>query len=1304
MRLARITLVGFKSFADKTEIVFDKPVTGIVGPNGCGKSNIVDAIKWVLGELSAKSLRGGAMMDMIFNGSGNRRPAGMASVTLTFDNPDRTLPLDMDDVSVTRQLYRDGSSEYLINRKRARLRDIRELFMDTGVGTEAYSIIEQGKVDVMLQANPDQRREIFEEAAGISRFKSRKKEAVRKLERAEQNLTLSRTRAQDLERRLRSVKAQATRARTYKELTAQLSDLQTRHILADYHRWRTRLAEVTDQAEQAEADRAAAARKLQTAEQAVADGEIEHQSAAQHQKQLDKQRMEAESEKQQAAQRKQMAESNLEHLSKQIEQDQQRVADLEKRAEHLKAERSEAAERVEKLQAQGAEAEAALKDAQDKSRELQHQLNERRSAIEDEKAGLVTLMRRSSQLQNEINSIDHYEKSLHASREKLDRRSGEVSDELESLLSTRDHAKAKIEEVDQLLADEKEKLQQIEQELSQLGDRQADIAKRLARAKEKRSALDSRRTLLQEMEQRQEGVNEAVKVVLARKASDNGGSNSFAFVRGLLAEMLETDLEHAPLVEAALADYEQALVIDRLLDLTEKADAIDSLSGRVTFLPLDQFFGDADLRSRELIHAARTTLPANIRRVSELVRCEDWLRPIVDDLLGRTLVVPNLDSAVMLRAVMPQGVRFITKDGRLLESDGRITAGPPSDVSRGGMISRRSELHDLDQQIASLDQTIAEEEQTVAQLGDRTGHLTTLSQELRQSIYDANAVRVELSSRLESVDTQIQKLEREQPVLSAETEKIHEQLREADDKRKSHEQDAEQVEQESQQRQQRVEKLEAGLGDLQAELEAAQEHVTATRVETGKLAEQLTAAQRQVRDLETTEADVVRQQKLLDDQLSHHRERIADLEETRDEAAGTAHRLAQSLQQLQVQCDLAQRRLDKADAAMAELRQQLKPQRQAVEELDRQINKHHVDRREIEVKLESIRDRASENLSIELEEAYEDYEPEEIDWPAVEAEIKDLRARIGRLGNVNVDAIEELDQLEQEHVDLAEQIEDIENGRAQLEQLIKQINEDSRKRFEATFEQIKENFAGQQGLFRKLFGGGRADIVLQPDEEGRVDVLESGIEIIAKPPGKEPRSISLLSGGEKTMTAVALLLSIFKSRPSPFAILDEVDAALDESNVDRFSQIIRSFLDSSHFIVITHNKGTMSVCDELYGITMQERGVSKRVSVRFDQVSSDGEISQEAIEASDAADEAAEAEPEVEESMVEEDAELEIAAASPDGNGNGNGNGHDHESQEQGEDAEPEADETSKPRRSIREQLAEMIGAGDKVEVDASNN
>lgn len=1188
------------------------------------------------------------------------------------------MPLDTPQVAVTRQLYRDGTSEYLVNNQRARLRDIRELFMDTGIGTDAYSIIEQGKVARMLEANAAERRQIFEEAAGVSRFKARKKEALRKLERTEQNLALVRQRLEDTEKRLRSVKMQAARARSFQEHSARLRELQLTFSLAEYHQLTKQLGEVQEQLEQAEADRVAAQRELAKHESAVADAETERTAVAQRSGQLNQARVQQESAKEQAEQQRQFAQRSLEDFRGQISRDQARLDELTHRQTQLDEEAGQHTEQVAELTAAQTDARQRLENAQAESRELQHSLNEKRARLEDEKNGLTDLMRRAAKLHNEITSIDAFEKSLVGTREKLDQRTGHVAEQLEAILTQRDEADDQLAESISLIDAEKARLDQQKDLAGRFGEQQKQLSARLAESREKRADLDSRRRLLQEMEDNLEGIADPVKAVLSQAAcglppEHRGDADpTFDMIRGLVAELIDCDVKHAALVEAALGEHQQALVVDRLAEMCDPTTgqaAIDALGGRVTFLSIDQpplppLHADAE-------RSEASGIAPHLRPVIDLVRYPAWLGPVAWRLLGRTLIVRDLDTAMMLRATLPSGYRFVTEAGEVLDEQCRVLAGPLSANSAsggGGLISRRSELASLQAELSQLDAIIASDHQTLTAISDQAAHLEQVTADLQQSIFDANAIKVELTSRLENFRGQIASLEKERPVLAAETEKLHRQLREADEKRAAHRGEAEQLEQQSAEREARRAALDAEITAATEAADAARESVTSLRIDAGKIAEQLSAAERQSRQFEIARADVTRQHTKLAEELKSTHARIAELEQTQEKAVEAAGVAKRKLDELVTQCELIHRKVAAADETLNTLKADFAERSGAVNKLEKSVHQAEMKQRELEVKLDSVTQRTSDQLDFDLPDAYRKQQqlnlfPEEQqhlpaeacglqsawprrpehadnpespapqpitqalsqittsgvnpfeltpdDWGRIKADIEELRGKIARLGTVNVDAIAEEDQLAGKQDELADQVKDIEDAEKQLHALIEQLNDDSRTRFEETFNQVRENFAGNDGMFRKLFGGGRADVFLEPDEDGKTDILESGIAITAKPPGKEPRALTQLSGGEKTMTAVALLMAIFKSRPSPYAILDEVDAALDEANVERFINVIKGFLDKSHFIVITHHKRTMQGCNQLYGITMQERGVSKRVSVNFDQVGHNGEITPE---------------------------------------------------------------------------------------------
>ncbi|BAM05237.1 AAA family ATPase [Phycisphaera mikurensis] len=1307
MRLARMTLAGFKSFADKTTIAFDEPVVGIVGPNGCGKSNVVDGIKWVLGDQSPKSLRGGAMIDVIFNGSAKRKPAGMASVTLTFTNPQktgerppnpaeihRTLPIDTDEVAVTRELYRDGTSDYRLNGKRVRLRDVRELFMDTGVGTDAYSIIEQGKVARMLETSGAERRQIFEEAAGISRFKARKKEAQRKLDRATANLTLVSARLEETEKRLRTVKLQAARARSFQEADQRLRTLQLAHGLAEYGELSAERETEHQLLEEAEAAHAAAARALAEREAASEEAEAEAAEAEAARAEAQRLAFEAVNARDRAQSAAVSASRGAEQVREGLGRDTERLAALHREREALAADAAERETQERELAAAAEALAAGLSEAQAREAEARADASARRSAAEAERSGQNDLLRRAQRLEDRLAGLEREAQTLESARAELEGRKGEAASRLEALLTERDANASAAAEAAVVVEREAEALAEAERRADALDGEAAALAARLAAKREKRAERGSRRDVLRQMAAAREGVADPVKALLRRASGSGSGSAAAAEPRtvegtpsepprsadpggrrkknrknrgakqarramaqrvepaaaavraaepapptprlpegvlGLLGDLLDAAVADAPAVEAALGHLQQAVVTDGL------ARAIDGpapAAGAVRFLGLDGPDGDA------------SPLPPALRalpRVRDLVACDAVLRPVVDRVLGRALVVPSLDAAWMVAAAAAGfPAVLVTPAGDRLDPDGTLVRAAAGDghpsAGAGGLVQRRAELAELDAEIAALDAALEADAAALAEAAGGVAALRERAVTLRSARAATTASVARLEAQAAGVAERLARAEQESPRLAAEAEKLHARLAETRGDATARRAEAASVAADAAAREEAVARLSAEAAAAGEAVRAAGEAVTAARIEGSALAERRQSVAREARRLAESAALAGRQAEQLATRLAEARQRVATLEAEAAAATAEAAAAESAVARREAERDAATAAAREAANRRGAARASIADDREAERAADRTRQRHRLTAAELTTKLTNLRERLGERLEIDVAEAHrqrELFEAEQaeaaalerqreeadlphdlhggVDWGAVVAEMKELRTRIRNLGTVNLDAIGELEQLEGRHDDLATQVADTREAAAELGELIERINTDSRVRFERTFAEVREAFAGQAGMFRRLFGGGRAELYLEPPEGGgEPDPLEAGIGVRAKPPGKEPRALSQLSGGEKTMTAIALLMAIFQSRPSPYAILDEVDAALDEANVERFIGIVQGFLAHSHFIVITHHKRTMRGCDALFGITMQERGVSKRVKVKFDEVGEDGALSEQA--------------------------------------------------------------------------------------------
>jgi chromosome segregation protein len=1210
VELKRLEVFGFKSFADRTRFDFDSGVTIIVGPNGCGKSNVVDAVKWVLGEQSARSLRGREMADVIFAGSESRRSLGFAEATLAFDNTRGILPIGVAEVEVTRRLYRSGESEYLLNRKPCRLRDIRELFMDTGVGVDAYSLIEQGRVDVLLQSNPLERRIIFEEAAGISKYKAKRREAERKLARTEQNLLRLGDILEEVERRLRSVKYQAGKARNYVEYTNRLKELRLSYALSQYHQESQALASGEASIDGLRNQRSARAAALAGLDQERAGIEGELMDLENRLRDIGARLADVRSGIATRENEIGFHRTRAGELSQVVERDRRKIGEL---SEHLR----EAEGQVEaRRAAQGQMAEVARRQdeavaaVEAQLAEVGDQVRALGARVEAGKADLMDLAQQKSERSSRLAALDLRLETLEAQGAKLRARRDEIAAGLQGVGREETGLAAEKANLDAAIAERRSRLEQKRAEAEVKQKEVEEVGEGLARARQEAAALDSRSALLEDLERRGEGIPAAVRQVSDAIAAGEGRRRW----RGMVADLIEVDVAHAVVIEAALGPAEKLLVADRQADVLALARQLEGrLPGQVRFLALDALpVAAATGKGRAAGPGPDlSAYPEAVGWAMDYVRAAETVRPAIAHLLARTLVARSLEGAVDLACGPLAGYRFVTLSGNVLEPDGTVAIGPPGPET--SLISRRSELRDVAAQRETvgrrIDDLAARRTRAVGELHA----LDTDQQALRQEIYEGSMARVEAEGRQRRLVDLRRQLEAESPVVESELAAA------------------------AQQRDQAVagrDALRAEVGDLAgrearesaslALLAAEQESMAARRTACEESRTQARIALAQLREKQAALVDQVaaaqRDLAATRDGLSQTRADLAAGQDRIRQSERARLRLASELASLFQEKETAEadvRRLCAERTGRAEALEGLTEKARTLESesdaLQQQIHERELEHRTLQTQRNELAQRIRDDFAVDLAERYAQWQPEAVDWDAVAEEIRALQGKIERLGAVNLEAIGEQEALEKRVDFLRRQRDDLVKAREALGGLIDRINRESRERFMKTFEAVRGHF---QELFRKLFGGGKADVFM----ENEADVLESGIEVVARPPGKQLQRISLLSGGEKTMAAVALLLAIFRARPSPFCILDEVDAALDEANVDRFTALVREFLAQSQFVIITHNKRTMSISDVIYGVTMGEPGVSRKVSVKFSDLHEKGYVTEDAAEGRPSAD------------------------------------------------------------------------------------
>ena len=1203
--LKALELSGFKSFADKTRFEFPAGITVIVGPNGSGKSNIVDAIKWVLGEQSAKSLRGKEMADVIFKGSGGangRKPANSATATLILDNADRRFAFDADEVLVSRRVYRSGEAEYLINNETCRLKDIRNLFRGTGIGTDAYSLIEQGKVDRLLQASAKDRRAIFEEAAGISRFKAKKIEAQRRLARVEGNLVRLADIVEEVGGRYKRVKNQASKAAKYKELADRLQELRTSVGLKDWRALTEKLSQVDSNTKQF-TDQSNGLREIVKSLESKSD-EIEHR--------LDQFSTEVSSQQTRASQTR-------ESITKQISRrdlNQSRLADLDSREIELKTNLDRLTSRHNEVATRRTHFDQDVQQSQQTCENAKEKLAEAERHVQEIDNSLERIYSENEQSKEEtrhlIAAITDLGRMVSASETQIESfrqrqtQKQQAIDELESSLRQRQSAfDAFKNQKEQLQSDAEMKnsdLAHARDNLEATQRQKVAAQNKLAESQNLLTAKTQRQKVLEELEKRLEGINAGAKQLLEQARKSDSGP--YREIIGVVADMVTVNVQHAGIVDVALGNAAQYLVVDghELLDLLASEQL--KVKGRVGFIQFNSpptLGADADVN----INGEQGV----IGRADRLVQVSTDYAPFVRKLLGGTWIVRTLNDAILLHQRSIGKVRLVTLDGEIVEADGTVIVGPKAVVT--GLVSRRSELRMLSHEISELQKLTRDQEsqledirQVESENESRVEALinenTTLSQKL-----------ADISVRSEETEKQISELKskiaNDRAEFSSTANLLETELSSLSGNRQNLNQNEARLEEINQ----IIIANDSKTAQLRTERQPAEQAFTTGKVELAKFEQQLDSlkVQQQKSDDEFNQ---------LTNELERSRSQFAKDEENRSRAQREMTAAQSELQQLESELSQVTELLDsvseKKNAIDQERRSvatELNAKREELRSIEDQFHKAEMTKSQLQMERTKLAERLEEDYGINIAEVESVPINEEqlAQREAIDNEISELRRKIGSIGSVNMDALVELDDLEQRYLKMDEQYQDLVSAKRTLENIIQRINTDSRRLFVETLNAIRGNF---QTLFRQTFGGGKADIILEED----VDPLEAGVEIVATPPGKPEFNNSLLSGGEKALTAVSLLMAIFQFRPSSYCVLDEVDAPFDEANIGRFIDVLKSFLGWTKFVIVTHSKKTMTAATTLYGVTMQESGVSKRVSVRFEDVNESGEISQAALDRS----------------------------------------------------------------------------------------
>ena len=1179
MYLKSIEIQGFKSFANKILFEFHNGITGIVGPNGSGKSNVADAVRWVLGEQRVRQLRGGTMQDVIFSGTEIRKPQGFAYVAITLDNSDHKLPIAYDQVTVSRRLYRSGESEYKINGSACRLKDINELFYDTGIGKEGYSIIGQGQIDKILSGRPEERRELFDEAAGIVKFKKRKLIAQRKLDDEEQNLVRVKDILSELEKQVGPLKLQSEAAKEYLKLKEELKGRDANLFLLEHKALQLQLSELDQKT-------------------SIVKGDWENASSQSEQLKKDFDRLEEEnsaSEEKIASTReehsksillKESIEGQIAVLREQIRSEQlneenrkERISSIDQELLGKEEQKQEYEKQREETKKQVAQAEQALTQAGQTLSETEQEMARLSKESEAAKAAIISALNEKAGL---AAKSQRYETML----EQVDVRRSEVT---QKLLRFKSDESVQEEE----LKKEEKRLEQIQEELDRLTELEEETAFRLTAAEEDGSALAARLSRSQQdyhishskleslknLAERYERYGNSIRRVMEQKSRIPG-------IHGVVADLISTSKKYETAIETALGGSIQNIVTDREETAKELIEYLKkNRYGRATFLPLTGISARGGFTQESALRE-----PGILGLASDLVEVKDEYRTLIQYLLGRVVVADTIDHAIALARKFRHTLRIVTLEGELLSAGGSMTGG--SFKNSSNLLGRQRELSELQASCRKALQDVEETQKAIADNGRLKAQCAGEAARLRETKQEIVLRKNTAQMNMERLLGKKQEIAESSADLVMENRELEFQLKEIRENRARLSREEEQLEQLQKEQEARSEQLSRKLSDAQQQKE-----------ETAKLLSgaQLTAAG--IRQQDRFIAENV--SRILKEESSLKEERQRILDGSSESEAVISEKLAKIEQlgrQILEETSKAQR-LEEALAQNSEEKERLAEKQKSFfrkrEELSEEIGRLDKELYRLESQKERLTERMSDQISYMWEEyeltysgaqALKDEAPGTI--PEIRRAIEELKGNIKGLGNVNVNAIEDYREISERYEFLKSQNDDLAAAREALLKIIEELDTGMRLQFEEKFAQIRQEF---DKVFKELFGGGHGALILQEDE----DILEAGIQIISQPPGKKLQNMMQLSGGEKALTAIALLFAIQNLKPSPFCLLDEIEAALDDSNVDRFAKYLHKLTKNTQFIVITHRRGTMVSSDRLYGITMQEKGVSTLVSVNL---------------------------------------------------------------------------------------------------------
>ena len=1179
MYLKRLELQGFKSFADKTVLDFKPGITTVIGPNGSGKSNISDSIRWVLGEQSMKSLRGSKTEDVIFAGTQNRKSLGFAEASIIIDNSDGKLPIEFTEVTVTRRIYRSGESGYYINKTPCRLKDILELFMDTGIGKDGYSIIGQGKIDEILSNKSDERRHVFEEAAGIVKYRTRKAESEKKLEQSKLNLLRINDILAEIEQNLEPLKIQSEKARRFLDLREELKSIEVGLFIHNIDSYKEKIEEVLKDEDIFNTQIVREDERLSNIQE---QKESLRQAIDSITNQIEKmQNLSFESEKKKEKltseininkERINNNNSNFERFKEEIEESNKRIEELEEEKNQKQGKKDNLYESKEKF----------VKELEEKEKELaklNDRLSEKEKEIESKKQKVDANTDEKYEITNVIST-------LVANMENSEKRENSIKNEIASYVSELDASRIHKEEIGKGFYEIDSKRNKIKKELEDIDEKRKeaetklkDFDTRINNAESEKRIKESRLKFLEETEREKEGYTRSVKSIL--QECDKNVSLKKG-MHGVLANLISVPKEYETAIEMSLGQAMQNIVTENEADAKKLVEYLrENKLGRASFLPISSVYG------KKLEKLSKENGVVGI--ASDLVKFDKKYEQIVLSLLGRTVIVDNMDTAISVAKKNKYAFRIVTVDGDIINPSGMITGGSVMQKTVN-ILGRSREIDSLKKEIKKLEEKIKNLKDEKEKYSDEIESTLEEVSALEKELQEIEIVYATEKQKVVSEEDAIKKIETRLEKLRQEDKSLKEQKEISKNKQKELNEKIKELEEENSKLTEEINEFALLNKDDQKYIDDLNFDITNLKISVSSFDESEVSINEMIDrinlDIENTKTVInnkTEQRKKITEENKNLEEEIEKLKEEIEKLKEDSTNSGSKIEELKKD------RISKNEK-LNETEEQVLEQMKKIEDLKNQVVKCDIKKSKLETERDQIINKMWEEYELTPLQAAEFKKPTNVQ--EVQRKVNNLRSNIKELGSINIDSIEEYKKLKERYDFMSEQRLDLENTMAKLRKVIVDLTDVMRKQFDEKFKIINKNFAE---VFSELFGGGKAELRLTDEN----DILESGIEIEVQPPGKKLQNMSLLSGGERAFTAIALLFAILKINPAPFCVLDEIEAALDDVNVYRFAEYLKKFAKDTQFLVITHRKGTMEVADTVYGITMEENGISKLLSMKL---------------------------------------------------------------------------------------------------------